>query len=78
MPAYPDLNHGARLNVGIDILNTLADHYGFAPPVFVDNAESVTDIIPARGQMIKLVVSAQDKALRVEYEGTKSTMKEAS
>lgn len=65
---YGSLNHGARLNVGIDICNTLAEHYGFAPPIFVDNAEAVTQLIPTRGQMIKLVVSGADKALRVEVE----------
>ena len=65
---YKNLNHGSRLNVGIDILNTLSDHYGFRAPVFVDNAESVTSILPARGQMVKLVVSRRDKSLRIERE----------
>lgn len=62
---YDSLNHGARLNVGIDIINTLAEHYQFAPPVFVDNAESVTSILPTRGQAIKLVVTPDDTSLRV-------------
>ncbi|MGE4334599.1 MAG: hypothetical protein AB7E55_01310 [Pigmentiphaga sp.] len=65
---YQSLNHGARLNVGLDIINTLAEHYGFAPVVWVDNAESVTNILPTRGQQIRLVVSAGDKSLRVECE----------
>ena len=65
---FRDLNHGAQLNVGLDIINTLAAHYGFAPPVWVDNAESVTSILPTRGQQIRLVVSAADKELRVEVE----------
>lgn len=63
---YGSLNHGARLNVGLDCINTLADHYGFAPPVWVDNAESVTAILPTRGQQVRLVVSEPDKTLRVE------------
>lgn len=62
---YGSLNHGARLNVGLDIINTLAEHFGFAPPVWIDNAESVSEILPTRGQQIRLVVSAGDKALRV-------------
>jgi len=62
---YQSLNHGARLNVGLDIINTLAQHYGFAPPVWIDNAESVTNILPTRGQQIRLVVSAGDRTLRV-------------
>ena len=63
---YSNLNNGARLNIGLDIINTLADHYGFSPPVWLDNAESVTDILPTKGQQIRLIVSAADKKLRVE------------
>lgn len=63
---YTDLNHGARLNVGLDIIRALSDHYGVTPPVFVDNAESVTRLIEMPGQVIKLVVSEDDKKLRVE------------
>lgn len=64
--SYRDLNHGARVNVGIDIINTLAEHHRFAPPVFVDNAEAITSIRPSTGQMIRLYVSEPDKELRVE------------
>ncbi|MCC6687035.1 MAG: AAA family ATPase, partial [Fimbriimonadaceae bacterium] len=63
---WRNLNHGGRINGGLDIINTLARHYGFAPPIVIDNAESVTSIIPTIGQQIRLVVSAADKALRVE------------
>lgn len=63
---YGSLNHGSRLNVGLDIINTLADHQGFAPPVFVDNAESVTALLPTRGQQIRLIVSASDATLRTQ------------
>lgn len=63
---YGSLNHGARLNVGLDIINALSQHYGFAPPIFVDNAESVTSILPTDGQQIRLVVSASDSSLRIE------------
>lgn len=63
---YSNLNNGARLNIGLDIINTLADHYGFAPPVWLDNAESVTDVLPTKGQQIRLIVSGMDKKLRVE------------
>ncbi len=63
---YSNLNNGARLNIGLDIINTLAEHYGFAPVVFIDNAESVTNILPTKGQQIRLIVSAADKKLRIE------------
>lgn len=62
------LNNGSQINVGIDIINTLSKHYGFVAPIFIDNAESVTEIIPTPAQLIRLVVSAGDKKLRVEVE----------
>ena len=74
VPYSGGLNNGARINVGLDIINTLADYYGFAPPVFIDNAEAVTELMPTRGQLIRLIVSEPDKALRVERE---KVMKEA-
>jgi DNA repair exonuclease SbcCD ATPase subunit len=64
---YSNLNNGARLNIGLDIINTLSDHYGFAPPVWLDNAESVVNILPTKGQQIRLIVSAADKKLRIEF-----------
>ena len=66
VPYSSGLNNAARINVGLDIINTLAEHYGFAPPVFIDNAEAVTELIPVEGQLISLIVSEKDKALRVE------------
>ncbi len=63
---YDSLNGGARVNAGLDIIATLQDHYDFTPPVFVDNAESVVDLLATKGQMIRLVVSATDPTLRVE------------
>jgi DNA repair exonuclease SbcCD ATPase subunit len=63
---YGNLNNGARLNIGLDIINTLAEHYGFAPVVFIDNAESVVNILPTKGQQIRLIVSGMDKKLRIE------------
>jgi len=63
---YEDLNTGSKLNVGLDIINTLAEHFGFAPPILIDNSESVTDILPTHGQQIQFVVSAPDTTLRVE------------
>jgi hypothetical protein len=74
---YSNLNNGARLNIGLDIINTLAEHYDFAPPVWLDNAESVTDILPTRGQQIRLVVSEKDKKLRVKLAENKESIKEA-
>ncbi len=66
VPYSSGLNNAARINVGLDIINTLAEHYGFEAPIFIDNAEAVTRLIPTTGQQIRLVVSEADKFLRVE------------
>ncbi|MEB7398460.1 AAA family ATPase [Staphylococcus epidermidis] len=60
------LNNAARINVGLDIINTLSQHYKITAPIFIDNAESITDIIPTEAQQIQLIVSGQDKNLRME------------
>lgn len=60
------LNNAARINVGLDIINTLSQHYKITAPIFIDNAESITDIIPTESQQIQLIVSGQDKNLRME------------
>lgn len=60
------LNNGARINVGLDIVRTLSEHYGCTAPVFVDNAESVVDVEGIDSQTIRLIVSAQDEKVRVE------------
>ena len=63
---YMGLNNGAKINVGIDIINTLSRHYGVTVPLFVDNAEAVTRLLDCDTQVIRLVVSEEDKELRLE------------
>lgn len=65
---YSGLNNGMKINVGIDIINTLSTAYGVRVPLFVDNAESVTKLEDCGSQIIRLVVSESDKELRVDYE----------
>ena len=62
---FGDLNHAMQINVGLDIIRTLGRYYGVSAPVIVDNAESVTALEPMDCQMIRLIVSEYDKALRV-------------
>lgn len=62
---FADLNHAMQINVGLDIIRTLGKYYGVSAPVIVDNAESVTALEPMDCQMIRLIVSKDDKALRV-------------
>jgi DNA repair exonuclease SbcCD ATPase subunit len=63
---YSDLNNAARISIGIDIINTLCKLNDKYAPIIVDNAESVTNIPQTTSQMVCLVVSAEDKTLRVE------------
>ncbi len=65
---YPDLNNAAKINVGLDIINTLSEYYNFSAPIFIDNRESVTKLIDTKAQLISLIVSEKDKKLRVEVD----------
>lgn len=66
VPYSKGLNNAARINVGLDIINTLNEHYGISAPIFVDNSEAVTCLIDVNAQVISLIVSDKDKQLRVE------------
>lgn len=65
---YIALNNGAKINVGIDIINALSVAYGVTVPLFVDNAESITRLESSAAQIIRLVVSENDKELRISCE----------
>ena len=65
---YISVNNGMKINLGIDIINTLSMAYGVRVPLFVDNAESVTQLETSASQIIRLVVNENDKELRVNYE----------
>ncbi|HCX2539685.1 TPA: ATPase, partial [Staphylococcus aureus] len=60
------LNNASRINVGLDIINTLSKHFKVTAPIFIDNAESVTELIKTESQQIQLIVNEQDKKLRME------------
>lgn len=60
---YRSMNNAARINVGLDIINALTKFYNVTAPVFIDNAEAVTDFIKCNSQTIKLVVDADFKTL---------------
>lgn len=58
---YSSMNNGARINIGLDIINKFGEYYNFRPPVFVDNAEAVTNLLPTNSQLIKLVVKKGER-----------------
>jgi DNA repair exonuclease SbcCD ATPase subunit len=67
VPYDGGLNNAARINVGLDIINTLSQHYKVSAPIFIDNAEAVTQLVETEAQVIRLVVSKLDKKLRLEF-----------
>ena len=62
---FSNANNAARINAGIDIINTLCNHYEVYAPIFIDNRESVTRLIESESQIVNLIVSEADKKLRV-------------
>lgn len=68
MVPYSTANKAAVVNAGLEIIATLSHHYGVRLPIVVDNAESVTELLPVDSQVIRLVVSAEDESLRVEVD----------
>ncbi|MCA9784546.1 MAG: hypothetical protein KC518_13260 [Candidatus Cloacimonetes bacterium] len=74
-PYGAGLNTGERINIGLDIIRALGELHGLTLPVFVDNAESVTDLIQIPAQVIRLVVSKPDKNLRVEHDSQRANLK---
>jgi DNA repair exonuclease SbcCD ATPase subunit len=61
---YPVANSAAKLNAGLDIIHILSEHHGVKCPIFVDNAEGVTNIDDYGMQLIELYV-VKDMDLKV-------------
>lgn len=66
VPFSTNLNSGAKINAGLDIINALCDYYKVNAPIWLDNKETVTKTLPVESQVINLIVSEPDKTLRVE------------
>lgn len=65
---FGSLNSAAKVQGGLDVINTLSGMYGVTAPIFIDNRESTSDIPEMDAQIINLYVSASDKELRVVNE----------
>lgn len=63
---YRSMNNAARINVGLDIINALTSYFKVNAPVFIDNAEAVTEFVPVNSQTIKLVVDESEPQLVVK------------
>lgn len=62
---FSDANTASKINAGVDIINVLSRHFNVSAPIFIDNRESVVNLIDTDSQVINLVVSAPDKKLRL-------------
>jgi len=63
---YPDVNDAGKLNAGLDMINAICKKNGVSAPIFVDNAERVTNILPTVSQKTLLYVDKKAKKLTVK------------
>lgn len=63
---FNDANNAAKVNSGIDIINVLTQYYQVCAPIFIDNRESINDLTDTESQVISLIVSREDKELRIK------------
>ncbi|HEK4983661.1 TPA: AAA family ATPase, partial [Clostridioides difficile] len=62
---FSNVNTAGQINGGLDIINTLSNHFGVKMPIFIDNRESVNDLIDIDSQVINLIVS-NDNPLKIK------------
>lgn len=60
---FSDLNNAMKINSGLDIINAICSFEGITAPVFIDNAEAVNELLPTRSQMIRLVVTKDERLI---------------
>lgn len=68
IPYSSDLNTGSKINVGLDCIKTLSEHYDIYCPIWIDNAESITDFTYTGHQCIKLIASKDAEKLEIRSE----------
>lgn len=54
---FADLNTASKINAGLDIINAISKHYNVVAPIFIDNAESINEIMATQSQQVRLQVS---------------------
>ncbi|HBF7699750.1 AAA family ATPase [Clostridioides difficile] len=62
---FSNANTAGQINGGLDIINTLSNCFEVKMPIFVDNRESVNNLIDIDSQVINLIVS-NDNPLKIE------------
>ncbi|QES93123.1 AAA family ATPase [Empedobacter brevis] len=61
---FGSANTAGKINAGLDIINTLCKVNEINAPVFLDNRESVTELIPTDSQIISLIVDPTQETLK--------------
>ena len=62
---YSDLNSAGKINAGLDVINAISEKLDIKVPIFIDNAESINELIKTEAQLVRLVVS-KDKELKID------------
>ena len=55
VPYSTNLNTAARINAGLDVINAISKHHGIHAPIWIDNRESITNLLHTDSQIINLV-----------------------
>jgi DNA repair exonuclease SbcCD ATPase subunit len=63
---FHSVNSAGQIEAGLDIINTLCDYYNTQSVIFIDGAESITEIPSTKSQQIRLLVEKGTKPLIVE------------
>jgi DNA repair exonuclease SbcCD ATPase subunit len=58
---YQDVNTAGKVNASLDVIKTLQTAFSINAPIFIDNRESVSDIVPMQSQIINLIVKSGAK-----------------
>lgn len=62
---FDNANTAGQVNAGLDVINSLCRHHNIYTPIFIDNRESINDLIDTNSQLINLKVT-RHKTLRIE------------
>jgi hypothetical protein len=63
---FSSLNTATKVNAGIDVINALSKFYETQVPIFIDNRESVTNILENTKQIVNLVVDSECEILTIK------------
>jgi len=53
---FAEANTAGQFNAGMEIIDTLCEHFSVNAPVFVDRCESINKLTPIKSQVIRMVV----------------------